>query len=209
MCDNEIVMLCDKSGSMKGKEEMIIDGINTTINELKNKNTNENIKFSLKFFNNKEELKIASTYIKNVRNCIEEDIKPYGPTAILDTIGNTINYFIEKKRRNEDAYNSCLIYVITDGIENASRSYNYNTLKQFIHIAETSYNIKILYLAANQDAILEASKLGISNNRALNFIENNKSISNVFRSISSSAERSFTGKNTEFTDIEQKKSEIQ
>ena len=207
MSINEIVMLCDKSGSMMGKEEITIDGINTTINELKNSENNENIKFSLKFFNSSEESKIQSEDINNVTEFKVEDINPRGSTAILDTIGNTINYYIEKKRRNEDAYNSCLIYIITDGLENASKNYNHNTLKQFIHLGETSYNIKILYLAANQDAIFEASKLGISNNRALNFNENTRSIPNVFRTVSSSAQRSFNGKNLEFTNIERTQSQ--
>ena len=207
MSINEIVMLCDKSGSMKGKEEMTIDGINTTINELKNSENNENIKFSLKFFNGSEESKIQSADINNVSEFKVEDIIPRGSTAILDTIGNTINYYVEKKRRNEDAYNSCLIYIITDGLENSSKIYNNNTLKQFIHLGETSYNIKILYLAANQDAILEASKLGISNNRALNFTENAASIPNVFRTVSSSARRSFNGENLEFTNVERRQSQ--
>lgn len=207
MSINEIVMLCDKSGSMKGKEEMTIDGINTTINELKNSENNKNIKFSLKFFNSSEESKIQSVYINNISEFKLEDFNPHGSTAILDTIGNTINYYIEKKRRNEDAYNSCLIYVITDGLENSSKNYNYNTLTQFIHLGETSYNIKILYLAANQDAIFEASKLGISNNRALNFTENIASIPNVFRTVSSSAQRSFNGENLEFTNIERMQSQ--
>ena len=207
MSINEIVMLCDKSGSMMGKEQMTIDGINTTINELKNSENNENINFSLKFFNSSEEIKFKSTNINNVKEFKLEDINPRGSTAILDTIGNTINYFIQKKKRNEDAYNSCLIYVITDGLENSSKNYNYNTIKQIIHLGETSYNIKILYLAANQDAILEASKLGISNNRALNFNENIQSISNVFRTVSSSAQRSFNGENLEFTNIERTQSQ--
>lgn len=207
MSINEIVMLCDKSGSMRGKEEMTIDGINTTINELKNSENNKNIKFSLKFFNSSEESKIHSTDINNVTEFKVEDIKPRGSTAILDIIGNTIYYYIEKKKKNNNAYNNCLIYVITDGLENASKIYNYNTLKQFIYIAETNYNIKILYLAANQDAIFEASKLGISNNRALNFNENIKSIPNVFRTISSSAQRSFNGENLEFTNVERTQSQ--
>ena len=37
--------------------------------------------------------------------------------------------------------------------------------------ASDNYNIKILYLAANQDAILEAAKYGINPGQALTYSE--------------------------------------
>jgi len=229
MSKQEIVMLCDRSGSMKGKEKLTIDGINTTINELKNtlinKNeldikkdrvnnseieiNNENIYFTLKFFNNCEDIKINSLNINKVDEFTVDDIKPYGSTSLLDVIGNNINYFIEKKRKNEDAYNSCLIYVITDGLDNTSKIYDYKKLKQIINIAEISYNIKILYLGANQDAIFEASKFGVAKNRSISFIENSNSIPNAYGAIASSARRSFNGEEINFTEIERSQSQIQ
>ena len=129
MSKQEIVMLCDRSGSMKGKEKLTVEGINTTINQLKNPSinnnelndtreenndnkieyNNENIYFTLKFFNNCEEIKINSLNINKVEEFTVDDINPYGSTSLLDVIGNNINYFIEKKRKNEDSYNSCLI----------------------------------------------------------------------------------------------------
>lgn len=215
MANNEIVMICDQSGSMHGKEEMTLDGINSIINELKyneddkDNEDNKNIKFSLKFFNIEEKLKFKSININHINNCKREDINPSGSTALYDAIGNTINYFIEKKRRNEEAYNTCLVYVITDGLENASKKYDNNKLKQIINIAESNYNITILYLGANQDAILEASKFGVCNDRAMSFNENTRSLPNLYRSISASAKRSLSGAKVNFTEIERIQSQVQ
>ena len=68
---------------------------------------------------------------------------------------------MEKKLMDPGAYDSCVIYVTTDGQENASRRYNNEKIKKMIHAAEETYNIRLVYLGANQDAILEASKFGI------------------------------------------------
>ena len=63
--------------------------------------------------------------------------------------------FYEKKLMNPNAYDSCVIYVVTDGLENNSKNYTYDKIKKLVEQAETVYNIKILYLGANQDAIQE------------------------------------------------------
>lgn len=209
MTKKEIVMICDRSGSMASKIQMTVDGINTTVKELKTDENSENINFSLKFFNDRDELKIRSLNINKVKDCVREDINPRGTTALLDAIGNTINYFIEKKRRNEDAYESCLIYVITDGLENSSQIYNHITLKQIINMAEISYNITILYLGSNQDAIFEASKFGVSSERAMNFTENVRSMPNMYAAIAASAQRSISGQEPNFTNIERTQSQVQ
>ena len=73
----------------------------------------------------------------------------------------------KKKKLDTNAYHSCTIYVVTDGIENSSKKYTSQKIKNMINEADNLYNIKILYLGANQDAILEANKYGICLDQAL------------------------------------------
>ena len=55
----EIVAIVDRSGSMAGKEEDTIGGVNITIEELKkNKMSTETINFSVKFFDHRKNLKL-------------------------------------------------------------------------------------------------------------------------------------------------------
>tara|TARA_R110002072_G_scaffold24935_10_gene84071 strand:+ start:1000 stop:1626 length:627 start_codon:yes stop_codon:yes gene_type:complete len=204
----EIVAIIDRSGSMHGKEEDTIGGINTTIEELKTSENSDEINFSLKFFNEKEEMKIRSKNITEIRPLQSSELRPYGSTALLDAIGNTINYFTQKKLQDEDSFEQCLIYVATDGYENASKYFNKNSLKQIIQNAETSYNIKVMYLGANQDAIFEASQIGIPIERAINFNENRESSQNVYRAVATSAQRSMTGYNAEFSQSERLESTL-
>ena len=79
-------------------------------------------------------------------------------------------------------------------------------MKDIINIAEEIYNIKVMYLGANQDAIFEASKIGISLDRAINYNENTEASQNAYRAIASSAQRSISGFSTGFSKIERTES---
>jgi uncharacterized protein YegL len=232
MVKQEVVIIVDKSGSMYGKEPDTIGGINTMINTLKesmnmNKNGNVNgiknkkgigkrkrresgiktesesepefIRLSIKFFDHEESIKLNRLDINEVQNLEVSDLAPRGSTALYDAIGKTIKHFQENKSNYD--YDICNIYVSTDGYENASIEYDSEKLKQLIESADYQ-NIKMFYLGANQDAILEAEKIGIPSSQAINFAENNLSIESVYRSAAQSASRSRTGEHCGFTEVE-------
>lgn len=192
MSIQEVIAIIDRSGSMNGKEEDTIGGINTTIEELKKNKENEIIKFSIKFFDHQEHLKIRSLDIENVYPLNINDLQPRGQTALLDAMGNTITYFINKKMNDPTSFDSCVIYVATDGFENASKKFNNNNIKNLIYEAK-KYNIELLYLGANQDAILEASKFGLDTSQAMNYSETQENVESAYRSAASAAKRQRSG----------------
>tara|TARA_E500000178_G_C17038017_1_gene764597 strand:- start:9846 stop:10466 length:621 start_codon:yes stop_codon:yes gene_type:complete len=198
---HEIEAIIDRSGSMQDKEQDIINGINIIINTFKKNNDNFIIKFSLKFFDHEEKIAVQSIDIDNVELLKKQDLIPRGKTAILDAIGNSINYFLTKKKENADAFHKCIIYVSTDGIDNASKKYNNEKIQILIKEAKQN-NIEILYLASNQDAILESSKFGLNSGNALNYLENPNNIKAAYLSASNAGQRFITGKNIHFLDIE-------
>ena len=208
MLTQEIVAIIDRSGSMNGKQEDTIGGINTTIEELKSSENVDKINFSLKFFNDKEEMKIRSKKINKVLPLNPSDLRPSGGTALLDALGNTINYFMEKKLRNEDCFDKCLIYLATDGLENSSKHFTKESLRKIIENAENNYNITVMYLGANQDAIFEASQIGIPLDRAINYNENSESSQNVYKAVSASAKRTMSGYKTAFSQVERTESAV-
>ena len=117
-------------------------------------------------------------------------------------MGNSINYFVSKKLLSNDSFDSCVIYVTTDGLENCSKNYNYQTISEMIKSAEENQNIKVLYLGANQDAIAEAYKLGIPVNQAINYAENSDNVTAVYRSAASVANRTRSTGETQFSEVE-------
>ena len=206
----EIVAIIDRSGSMYGKEEDTIGGINTMINELKSKKyENEKIFVSIKFFDHEQKLAYNRVNIDKMNLLNSEELRPRGPTAILDALGDTLSFYIEKKIKNEDAFSSCIVYVATDGCENAIRRYDKETIKGIISNAETNYNINIMYLGANQDAILQAANIGINSNLAINYSENKDNVNSVFRSVARVASSAIRdNEQLSFTQEERNNSEI-
>jgi len=194
----EVVAIVDRSGSMSGKEADTIGGINSTIQELKNnKNDNEIIKFSVKFFDHEEYIKIRSLNIENVTQLDAKDLIPRGQTALLDAIGSTIRFFIDKKKYDPNSYNTCLIYIATDGFENCSKKFRHEDIKNLIKESK-NYSIEILYLGANQDAIFEARKFGLDTEQAMNYDETTENINSAFRSAANAAKRYRSGESPAF-----------
>jgi hypothetical protein len=113
---------------------------------------------------------------------------------------------MEKKLHNPNSYTKCLIYVATDGCENCSKQFNAQTLKKLITSAQESYNIELIYLGANQDAILEAAKIGIEEGHAINYSETKDECQAVYRSLGNVVNRQRSCVPTAFTQVERSQS---
>ena len=204
----KVIAIVDRSGSMRGKEEDTIGGLNASLEVLKNdKEENTTIDVSIKLFDHEEIMLIRSKNIDNIIPLTRKDFVPRGQTALLDAIGNTLNWVMENKIMNPNFYNSCLIYIVTDGLENSSKNYDANTIKNMISNAQETHNIKIIYLAANQDAILEADKYGISAGQAMNYTESQEHTEMAYRSAANVAKRCRTNGDANFTYAERSASQ--
>ena len=203
----EVVAIIDRSGSMCGKEADTIGGINATLEIIKQDlKPDEQVNVSIKLFDHEEHMLIRSLNIKDVRPLELRQFVPRGQTALYDAIGLSLTYFMEKKLHNPTSYTKCLIYVATDGCENCSKKFNAESLKKLIASAQESYNIEIMYLGANQDAILEASKIGIDEGQAINYSETKEECEAVYRSLGNVVNRQKSGARTAFTPAERTQS---
>ncbi len=210
MTVQEICINIDRSGSMMGKEADTVGGINCMLNELKeSKNDEDTIRVSIKLFDHEEIIKKNRVDISEIEEFPLNDFIPRGQTALLDSLGNSLRYFMEKKLMNPDEYDTCLIYLATDGYENCSKNHTNSDIKKLIKNAEEKYNIKVIYLGANQDAILEANNIGISSNTAINYDETSDAVNAVYRSAAAvaSRNRSDPSKQLSFNDVERQSSQ--
>ena len=203
----EVVAIIDRSGSMCGKEEDTIGGVNSSLEVIKQDlKPNEQVNVSIKLFDHEEKMLIRSLNINNVRPIELRQYVPRGQTALYDAIGSTLTYFMEKKLHNPTCYDTCLIYVATDGFENCSKNFTADSLKKLITSAQKSYNIELIYLGANQDAILEASKIGILPTHAINYSETSEQCMSAYRSVGNVVNRQKSSKETAFTQVERTES---
>jgi uncharacterized protein YegL len=203
----EVVAIIDRSGSMCGKEADTVGGINSTLDIIRQDlKPGERVNVSIKLFDHEETMLIRSLNIEDVRPLELRQFVPRGQTALYDAIGSSLTYFMEKKLHNPNSYTKCLIYVATDGCENCSKQFNALTLKKLITSAQESYNIELMYLGANQDAILEAAKIGIEEGHAINYSETKDECQAVYRSLGNVVNRQRSCAPTAFTQVERSQS---
>lgn len=165
----EIVFILDRSGSMSGLEADTIGGFNSML--AKQKQADGDALISTVLFDNVSEVLHDRVDIQAIRPLTDRDYFVRGCTALLDAVGGAIHHIgnVHKYARKEDVPEHTLFVITTDGMENASRRYSGDRVRQMIERQKTKYGWEFLFLGANIDAIAAARDFGISENRAVNF----------------------------------------
>lgn len=161
----ELVFIVDKSGSMHGMEVDTIGGLNATLE--KNRELPGKALVSLVLFDNTSEVALNRKSLENVRPLTTSDYHVGGCTALLDAVGDAIQYHkkVQKLLPKHHQANHIIFVIITDGMENASTHTTYAKVKKLIQ-KQSDKGWEFLFLGANIDAAAEASRLGIQEGRA-------------------------------------------
>ena len=122
-------------------------------------------------FDNVSEVLHDRVDVKKIRPMTDRDYTVRGCTALLDAIGGAIHHIgnVHKYARPEDVPEHTMFVITTDGMENASRRYNSEKVKQMIERQKAKYGWEFLFLGANIDAVETASQFGIGADRAVNY----------------------------------------
>ena len=165
----EIVFILDRSGSMSGLEADTIGGFNSMIEKQKKQDGNALI--STVLFDNASDVIHDRVNVRDIKPMTDKDYTVRGCTALLDAIGGAIHHIgnVHKYARNEDVPEHTLFVITTDGMENASRRYDSETVKKMIERQKEKYGWEFLFLGANIDAVETARHFGIGANRAVNY----------------------------------------
>ena len=165
----EVVVLVDRSGSMHGLESDTIGGFNSMIE--KQKKLENEAYVSTVLFDNVSEVIHDRVSIQKVKPMTEKDYTVGGCTALLDAIGGAIHHIgnVHKYARKEDVPEKTLFVIITDGMENASKHYTSDYVKEMIERQKSKYGWEFLFLGANIDAIETARHFGITEERAVSY----------------------------------------
>ena len=178
----ELVFILDRSGSMAGLEKDTIGGFNAMIEKQKREAGAAYI--STVLFDNYSEVIHDRLTLEKVPVMTEKEYFVRGCTALLDAVGGAIHHIgnIHKYARPEDVPEKTLFVITTDGMENASRKYTYEQVKQMIE-AKKELGWEFLFLGANIDAAREAARFGIDEDCAADFICDEKGTQLNFEAI--------------------------
>ena len=165
----EVVFILDRSGSMSSLEKDTIGGFNSLVEKQKNEEGVALI--STVLFDNHSQVLHDRVPVEKIQPMTSKDYFVRGSTALLDAIGGAIHHIgnVHKYARPEDRPSKTLFIIITDGMENASRTYTYEKVKAMIGRQKEKYGWEFLFLGANIDAVTTASMFGIERDRAVDY----------------------------------------
>jgi uncharacterized protein YegL len=157
-----ISFVLDESGSMGTGKDAVVSGINEQIQTLKTRYSGdllEPVVTFVKFADNVMPLYEGKT-IEDLKEFEPKSYAPNGSTALYDAVGYTIDKMNSLDGINDEG-NSCLMVVITDGEENASKKFNSKHIAEKIQTLNKSGKWTITYLGPND---VDLSKVNKSTN---------------------------------------------
>lgn len=107
--------------------------------------------------------------------------RPNGMTPLYDAIGSIVTKMKKQWHRPNE---SIALVIVTDGQENCSREHTAGSISKLLEEVQAEGWL-VIYLGANQDAILEGSKMGIRRDTTMNY-----DTANIGYGLSSAALRS-------------------
>ena len=180
----ELVFILDRSGSMAGLEKDTIGGFNAMIQKQRAEEGEAYI--STVLFDNTTEVIHDRVTLENIPELTEKEYYVRGCTALLDAVGGAIHHIgnVHKYAREEDRPEKTLFVITTDGMENASRRYTYDKVREMTKRQKEKYGWEFLFLGANIDAAREAARFGISEDRAANYHADHKGTAVIYEAVS-------------------------
>ena len=179
----ELVFILDRSGSMSGLESDTIGGFNSMI--AKQRKEDGECYVSTILFNNESKVLHDRMKLAEIEPMTDKEYVAYGGTALIDAIGGAIRHIanIHKYARPEDVPAHTMFVITTDGMENASRKYTAERVKQMIEHEKEKYGWEFLFIGANIDAVETAARYGIGADRAVNYHADNIGTEVLYESV--------------------------
>lgn len=135
----ELVFILDRSGSMSGLESDTIGGYNAMLGKQKKEPGAAVITTVL--FDDKYELLHDRINLRGIESITDREYFVRGSTALLDAVGKTINKIgnVQKHTAEDERPEQVMFVITTDGMENASREFSYEKVRQMIEHQKSKY----------------------------------------------------------------------
>lgn len=187
---SHIIFVLDDSGSMQSCRQATISGYNEYLQMQKEDAKNSGIPTFVslyKFDGSSVNCVFNRVSVEEVEDINESTYNPQGTTNLYDAIGGVMMQINGTLAQNKKAdRDSVIITILTDGHENASRTFDNNNVKQMVEKAEGK-NWGFMFLGANIDAFAAGASLGFSQNNTIQY--DTASMENTMRSASAMTSR--------------------
>ena len=156
-----VALVLDASGSMSSIKNATVSTMKEFFESLKS--PEDKTVIDLWQFDNRVRHLIKGADIEQGGVRAIENYSTSGCTALYDAICIGIDELGKKfEAMNENDRPDAVVFaILTDGFENASQKFNINDVKARIEHQSSIYSWTFRFLAANQDAILTGSEMGL------------------------------------------------
>lgn len=181
-----IVCVLDESGSMSSIKNDTIGAFNTFIEE--QKKVEGLASCTLVKFNSHISKIYENISIENTPMLDDKTYVPNYMTRLYDAVGQTIKETKKaiKELEDDEKPEKVLFVILTDGEENKSQFFDQKTVFEKIEKREKK-GWKFIYLGANQDAMKEGGKIGVSYANSATWVADSDGVRNAFVAASSYA----------------------
>ena len=154
-----ILLILDSSGSMQDLQKEVNSGIKLFLD--KQREVPGQCTISIYQFNHVVQKLVDFSPLNLISN---PQISPTGFTALCDAVMEAFNETGTKlsKMPEKDRPSRVLVTILTDGIENASKKYDFKAVKSAIDEQRSKYNWQIDFFGCDEKCMENAKDLGIS-----------------------------------------------
>lgn len=154
----DITLVLDRSGSMQDIRSDAQGGVNAFIQEQAAEPGEARL--TLVQFDTEYEFVHRGVPIGEVP---PYELVPRGATALLDAVGRAINETGSRLGKMDEAERPGLVIfvIVTDGLENSSREFTLEKVREMIEHQQSVYSWQFTFLAANQDAFESGGRMGL------------------------------------------------
>jgi hypothetical protein len=167
-----INFVLDKSGSMDVVRSATIDGFNEFLRT--QRASTGAAWLTLTMFDTQFYEVCRGVPLREVPEMEQGNYVPGGCTALYDAVARSIGIADRYLDRLDTHPDQVLFVIMTDGLENASREFNQRQVFDMIRDREEHRGYEFVYLGANQDAYAVASTVGVTADKARNWVASDK-----------------------------------
>jgi len=185
-----LYMLLDRSGSMSGWQNDVIGGFNSFIKEQQSEK--DECSVTLVQFDGQDpyEKILNAEKLETVQELDASVYSPRGNTPLLDALGRLIK---SAEKRNAKAPEDVLVWVFTDGLENASSEFTSTQIKELVEQKEKE-GWTFMFMGAGIDSYAISNDLGFASRNTSHFMKSTDGIDAAF-SQSARSMHSYRSKN--------------
>lgn len=183
--NTHIAVVLDRSGSMDSIKREIIGGFNTFLKD--QQEVPGTATMTLVQFDNEIDRLADFKPLSEIKPLDDKTYVPRGMTKLYDAIGLTVKTVKDSIAKAVEKPTKILVAILTDGMENSSQEYQTDSIKELLE-AQQKEGWEFTFIGANQDAILTARGIGLSNASSnISYAATPVGAQNVMASFSASA----------------------